>query len=76
MRVFVLLSAVLPLVAFLVLGNRAWYETSGQVINYWGATVIPLLYVLIPRAFTLLPLASPERMAAAGAPAQGRQGPR
>jgi hypothetical protein len=55
LRLFALLGAVLLLLSFLVLGNRAWYETSGAAINYWGATVIPLVYAFIPAAFSVVP---------------------
>jgi len=54
-RLFVLLSTLAPLASFLVLGNRAWYETTGAAINYWGATVTPLLYALVPTALLVIP---------------------
>lgn len=51
----VLASTVLPLASFLLLGNRAWYETTGESLNYWGATVLPLLLAVVPSAFALVP---------------------
>ncbi len=58
MRVFALVATLAPLVAFLFVANRAWYETTGERINYWGATVVPFLYALIPAGLTLLPCAA------------------
>jgi hypothetical protein len=48
-------AAVAPLLSFLLLGNRAWYEVTGAQVNYWGATVVPLLYALVPAALAVVP---------------------
>ncbi|HET6351694.1 MAG TPA: hypothetical protein VFG89_06170 [Coriobacteriia bacterium] len=48
-------AVILPVIAFLFVGNKAWYEESGEIINYWGATVVPFAYALLPAAFALLP---------------------
>jgi hypothetical protein len=74
MRLFALVASVAPLVAFLFVANRAWYETTGQRINYWGATVVPLLYALVPIAFTLLPGALPRSPGVRGAHAARNRG--
>jgi len=54
-RLFATIAAVAPLASFLVLGNRAWYQTTGVSINYWGATVAPLLYAFVPAVFVIAP---------------------
>ena len=56
MRVFALIATVGPLLTFLILANHARTALlSGPGINYWGATVVPLLYALIPVGIALLP---------------------
>jgi len=61
LRVFVLVSVVAALVAFLFVGNVAADTRTGIGLNYWGVVVVPLLYTCIPLAFTLLPGAAPRR---------------
>ena len=58
MRTFAAVATLAPLLAFVFIGNRAWYETTGERINYWGATVVPLLYALVPVALRVLPCAA------------------
>ena len=55
LRAFVLGTTGLTLASFLVLGNSAWYETTGMPVNYWGASVMPLVYATVPLIFTLVP---------------------
>jgi len=60
LKVFGAVAAIAPLASFLIVGNRAWYETTGTAINYWGATVMPLLIAFGPAAFRLVPGAALE----------------
>lgn len=53
-RTLVLLSIGLTAASFLVLGNRAAYGTGGG-LNYWGASLLPLVYSLVPVAFVIVP---------------------
>ena len=58
-RLFAGVTVLGTFASFLVIGNDAWYWTSGAKINYWGASVIPLVYAFVPLALTLLPGAVP-----------------
>jgi hypothetical protein len=55
LRVLASVSTFAALASFLWVGNTAWYETTGEAINYWGATVVPLAYACIPFVFIVLP---------------------
>ena len=58
LRVFALVSVVAPLASFMLISNSAINQDSGQILNYWGTGVTPLLYACIPFAFVLLPSAA------------------
>jgi hypothetical protein len=53
-RWFLALVAALPLSAFLVFGNDARWE-NGVSVNYWGTLIVPILIVLAPWAFAVVP---------------------
>jgi hypothetical protein len=54
-RVFACVAMLLPLAAFLVVGNTAVDVRTGYRMNYWGAIVMPSLLALAPSALLLLP---------------------
>jgi hypothetical protein len=60
-RLFALVATVTPLVAFLFVSNAALDTRTGTTFNYWGVAVVPLLYLCIPVAFSLLPGAATKR---------------
>lgn len=60
-RVFALAAVLMPLVGFLFVGTNAVTSGTGQPYNYWGAIVLPLLYVLAPTALAWIPGMRPSR---------------
>ncbi len=46
---------LLPLLAFLVVGNGAFDSYTNTPLNYWGIAVVPFLYAAMPGAFAVLP---------------------
>jgi hypothetical protein len=52
-RVFAGAAVLLPLVAFLFVGNVA-VAVNGHRMNYWGAVVLPTVFAFVPSAFVLL----------------------
>lgn len=71
-RLFAGVAVLGTFLSFLVIGNNAWYWTSGATLNYWGASIVPLVYAFVPIAFTLVPGAVPSSAAAAENRVPGR----
>lgn len=59
-RVFASWCLQLPLLGFLLVGNDAVATVGGTQVNYWGATVQPLLLAFAPTVFGWLPGLTPK----------------
>jgi hypothetical protein len=68
MRVMVLGGVAATLAAFLLVANSATASSNGAVVNYWGATFVPLLYACVPFALLVVPGAASAQPDAAGSP--------
>ena len=58
MRVLLLGGIASSLVAFLFVSNGAVASTNGLALNYWGASLLPLVYLCLPFALLVVPGAS------------------
>jgi hypothetical protein len=67
LRVFALAAVLMPLVGFLFVGTNASSAARGPY-NYWGAIVLPLLYVLAPAAVAWIPSMDASSTAMSAAP--------
>jgi len=54
-RAFALAAVCMPLVGFLFVGTDAVLRGSGIAFNYWGAIVVPALFVLAPASLGWIP---------------------
>lgn len=54
-RVFALAALVMPLIGFVFVGTDAVLGATGVAYNYWGAIVMPSLFVLAPASLALVP---------------------
>lgn len=54
-RVFAVAVVVMPLIGFVFVGTDAVLGTSGAAYNYWGAIVMPALFVLAPASLAFIP---------------------
>lgn len=54
-RAFALAAVCMPLVGFLFVGTDAVLRGSGVAFNYWGAIVVPALFVLAPASLGWIP---------------------
>jgi hypothetical protein len=54
-RTYTVIAVSVPAVAFILMGNGAVNGITGQTLNYWGATLTPLLIAVSPGAFAALP---------------------
>lgn len=55
LRVMALVSTIVPLAVFLFFGNSAKDGTTGALLNYWGAAVLPVAYASLTFAFLPIP---------------------
>jgi hypothetical protein len=54
-RAFATAAVVMPLIGFLFVGTDAVLRGSGIAFNYWGAIVVPVLFVLAPASLAWIP---------------------
>lgn len=54
-RVFAVAVVVMPLIGFVFVGTDAVLGATGVAYNYWGAIVMPALFVLAPASLVFVP---------------------